>query len=170
MSTVYVKLDLALDLTVQGFETATPVHDVLELVELQHTCVPASLEEAYFVTPVADYEMVEVRDAKETGSTARIGVAASQLTDTWDIDPHLVAAVLARVDAVHAIHATGADRKELHIWVVVSDLGDETLHAVFDKELDLHELLGRRLAAVEFHVTDSADGLRTADRIFERDR
>ena len=169
MSAAYVKFDLAQDMTVQGLETVTQVYDIREPTELQETIVPESFEEARFTTLVVGYKM-EVRDVKENGLAARMVVAASQLTDTWDVDPHLIAAVLARVDSVQAIHVTGADRKEMHIWVVVSDLSNETLSNVFDKELDLHEHLGQRLAAVEFHVTDSADGLRAADRIFERDR
>lgn len=113
---------------------------------------------------------MEARYATKNDSIARMTVAEVQLTQTSDVDPHLIAAVLARIDAVHAIHVTGAEHQEMHVWVVVSDLSDETLNAVFDGELDLHELLGQRLATVEFHVTDSAGGLREADRIYERDR
>ena len=171
MSTAYLISGLAQqDRTVEGFEAVT-AYEVKESMALQVTCASQDLEQAHLTAPVVDHKIVEVRDAKKNDSTARMTIAEAQLTQTSDVDPHLIAAILARIDAVHAIHVTGAEHREMHVWIVVSDLSDATLNAVFDGELTLHELLGpQRLAAVEFHVRETGRGLRTADRIYERDR
>ena len=90
----------------------------------------------------------------------------------WDLDLDLVATVLSRVpevDAIYMHHAAG----ETHVWTVVRDFVDDTLNAVFDRELELYDCLGNRLSAVEFHVLthEAADQFGTKWlEIFRRER
>ena len=72
-------------------------------------------------------------------------------TVLWDLNLDLVAAVLSRVPEVDAIYVHDA-AGETHVWTIVRDFTDGTLDAVFDRELELYDCLGKRLSAIEFHV------------------
>ncbi len=84
------------------------------------------------------------------------------------LDARVLAAILARAAGVRAVYVSG-HAPELDIWTVVPALYDETLDAVYERELELHGLFGELLATVDFHVTASEQHLRPADRVFERE-
>ena len=74
----------------------------------------------------------------------------------WDLDLDLVAAVLSRVPEVDAIYVHHA-ACETHVWTIVRDFADDTLNAVFDRELELYDCFENQLSAVEFHVLTHED-------------
>ena len=92
-------------------------------------------------------------------------------TATWQVDRHLIAAMLARADSVDAVYMSDSQGRT-HVWTVLRDYCDAALDAVFDRELVLHDCLGQRLASVEFHVLahDTLRNLEIGDRIFQRVR
>ncbi len=87
------------------------------------------------------------------------------------IDPQLIAALLARTDSVHAVYVSNSQGR-MHVWTVVHDYSDVALEGVFERELELHDCFGERLASVEFHVLaqDTLQHLEIGDRIFKRVR
>ena len=82
-----------------------------------------------------------------------------------------IAAKLARVPAVVAVHADDSPGMT-RIWTVLVEDDDATLDAVFQRELELHDAYGERLASVEFHVVSQevARSLALGDPIYERAR
>ena len=82
-----------------------------------------------------------------------------------------IAAKLARVPAVVAVHADDSPGMT-RIWTVLVEDDDAALDAVFQRELELHDDYGERLASVEFHVVSQevARSLALGDRIYERAR
>ncbi len=92
-------------------------------------------------------------------------------TTAGHVDPHLIAAMLARVDSVDAVYVSDS-QGGTHVWTVLHDYCDAALDAVFERELALHDCFGQRLASVEFHVLahDTAHALEVGDRIFQRVR
>lgn len=81
-----------------------------------------------------------------------------------------IAAKLARVPAVVAVHA-GDSQGMTRIWTVLAEDDDATLDAVFQREMELHNDCGERLA-VEFHVVSqqAARSLALGDPIYVRAR
>ena len=82
-----------------------------------------------------------------------------------------IAAELARVPAVVAVHASDSQGMT-RIWTVLVEDDDATLDAVFQRELELHDDYGERLASIEFHVVsqEAARSLALGDPIYERAR
>lgn len=82
-----------------------------------------------------------------------------------------IAARLARVPAVVAVHASDSQGMT-RIWTVLVEDDDATLDAVFQRELELHDDYGERLASIEFHVVsqEAARSLALGNPIFERAR
>ena len=74
-----------------------------------------------------------------------------EVVTPWTSKLGPVAAILSRVQAVEAIYVSGSDGDQ-HIWTVIPELAEATLRAVFGRELELHECLGKQLSTVEFHV------------------
>lgn len=87
------------------------------------------------------------------------------------LDLEVLAAVLARVDNVEAIYVRDSGG-ETHVWTVIGARSDAALDAVFERELELYDYFGQRLASVEFHVLsrESAVELQMGRRVFERVR
>ena len=114
-----------------------------------------------------------VSEVAETNRTkwAAFADAESRYTTAWDVDPYLIAAILARVGGVNAVYVRSSPGTT-HVWTVLDDDGGAVLDAVFEQELVLHNLLGQRLASVEFHVLshDATHALDMGDRIFQRVR
>ena len=82
-----------------------------------------------------------------------------------------IAAELAQVPAVVAVHANDSPGMT-RIWTVLVEDDDAALDAVFQRELELHDDCGERLASVEFHVVsqEAARSLALGDPIYERAR
>lgn len=72
-------------------------------------------------------------------------------TTAWPLDSHPIAVRLARVANVVDVYVSGS-RDMPQIWTVLSKNDDATLAAVFERELELHDDYGERLASVEFYV------------------
>ena len=109
----------------------------------------------------------------ETGSAKSTSLTREEhsYTGAWQVDPHLIAAMLARADSVDAVYVSDSQGRT-HVWTVLNDYCDAALDAVFERELELHDCLGQRLASVEFHVLaqDTLHHLEIGDRIFQRVR
>lgn len=82
-----------------------------------------------------------------------------------------IAAELARVPAVVAVHASDSQGMT-RIWTVLVEDDDATLDAVFQRELELHDDYGERLASIEFRVVsqEAARSLALDHPIYERAR
>ena len=118
----------------------------------------------------------DVTVSSHVGETASARPAAltreeHSYTAAWRVDPHLIAAMLARADSVDAVYVSDSQGRT-HVWTVLRDYCDAGLDAVFERELELHDCFGRRLASVEFHVSaqDTLHNLDIGDRIFQRVR
>ena len=91
--------------------------------------------------------------------------------DGESIAAAMVAAELARVPAVVAVHASDSQGMT-RIWTVLVEDDDATLDAVFQRELELRDDYGERLASVEFHVVlqEAARSLALGEAVYERAR
>ena len=99
----------------------------------------------------------------------KVAVEGGAQVDAERIAAERIADRLARVPAVVAVHASDSQGK-IRIWTVLVDDDDATLDAVFQRELELHDDYGERLASVEFHVVsqEAARSLALGDAIYER--
>ncbi len=115
-----------------------------------------------------------------TSDTVEIDPAVLSEAVTWgtleytalgDLNPEVLAAVLARAGYVDAIYVDDS-AGETHIWTILSVYNDVALDAVFDRELELYGYFGKQLAAIEFHVLppQSVADLGMGRRIFRRVR
>lgn len=120
---------------------------------------------------VGDVTVLSDIARSEPISTAVLTRAECSYSAARDVDPHLIAAVLARVDGVDAVYVSKSPGVT-HVWTVLLDYGDAVLDAVFARELELHDYFGHWLAPVEFHVLEyeAAHALDIGDRVFERVR
>ena len=79
----------------------------------------------------------------------KVAVEQGSKVDGERIAAERIAAKLARVPAVVAVHASDSQGM-IRIWTVLVEDDDATLDAVFQRELELHDDYGERLASVEF--------------------
>ena len=108
-------------------------------------------------------------DPVSEAGTSNSTVDAQDRNAAGVVDPELLATVLARGDDVDAVYLSDAPG-ETHVWTVLKTWNDAALDAVFERELELYDCFGKRLASVEFHVLtrESADNVRMGRRVFQR--
>lgn len=107
----------------------------------------------------------------EPAKPAALSREVCSYTAPGRVDPHLIAAMLARADSVDAVYASDS-KGRTQVWTVLRDYCDAALDAVFELELVLHDCFGQRLASVEFHVLpyDTLHNLEIGDKVFQRVR
>lgn len=120
---------------------------------------------------ISGHVMSSASETVDTESAPEADVVRElNYTVGWDIDSGAIAALLSRVECVDAIYVSDSVG-QTHVWTLVRDDNEAALDAIFERELELHDCFGRRLASVEFHVVsrEAEDALGAAEKVFERE-
>ena len=141
----------------------SPLHDLHAFGQSSFTEAGSGPEEV--VSCPSDTVVIDPSDLSEAVTWGTLDCTA-----LGDLDPEVLAVVLARVDNVDTIYVDDSAEGATHIWTVLSVYNDAALDAVFDRELELYGYFRKRLASVEFHVLSSKSltNFRMGRRVFKR--